>query len=164
MATRTLASTPAMLAGARSCYDHLAGRTGVGLFDGFFANGALIDPGRPRPRASDRKTEVRLGPTAGEVFAALGVEIDALAATKRRFAFACLDWTERRTYLGGALGAAIGTLAVPVIGVFSSNLMIGEAIHGHELVALAFIVTALVLVGRDGARAAARVGGPSAER
>jgi hypothetical protein len=107
MTARTLASTPAMLARARTCYDHLAGRAGVGLFNGLVARGAVIDPGRPAPRGTGRKIDVRLGPAAGEVFAALGIELESLPHTKRRLAFACLDWTERRAHLGGALGAAV---------------------------------------------------------
>jgi hypothetical protein len=36
-----------------------------------------------------------------------GVDVDAARASRRRFATACLDWTERRPHLGGALGARI---------------------------------------------------------
>ena len=36
-----------------------------------------------------------------------GVDIAAARESRRRFATACLDWTERRPHLGGALGARI---------------------------------------------------------
>ena len=38
---------------------------------------------------------------------ALGIDIEATRALRRRFAFACVDWSERRPHLGGALGAAL---------------------------------------------------------
>jgi hypothetical protein len=43
---------------------------------------------------------------------ALGVDLEATGALRRRFAYACLDWSERRPHIGGALGAAILTLAL----------------------------------------------------
>ncbi len=36
-----------------------------------------------------------------------GLNIGALERTRRRFAGACLDWTERKPHLNGALGAAM---------------------------------------------------------
>jgi DNA-binding transcriptional ArsR family regulator len=36
-----------------------------------------------------------------------GLNIGALERTRRRFAGACLDWTERKPHLNGALGAAV---------------------------------------------------------
>ena len=44
---------------------------------------------------------------APRLFASLGIDIDATRNLRRRFAYACLDWSERRPHLGGALGAAI---------------------------------------------------------
>jgi len=41
------------------------------------------------------------------VFRTLGVELDEAREKRRRFATACLDWTERQPHLGGALGAAL---------------------------------------------------------
>jgi hypothetical protein len=42
-------------------------------------------------------------------FAKLGIEIDELARGRRPLTRACLDWTERRHHLAGALGAALAT-------------------------------------------------------
>ena len=42
--------------------------------------------------------------------------------------------------------AAIGTLAIPVIGVYSSHLVLGEAVGVSELLALLLVLSALVLV------------------
>jgi DNA-binding transcriptional ArsR family regulator len=82
---------------ARTCYDHFAGVLGVGIAD------QLIE-----------RAFVVLGDEAGEVtadgaafLADLGVDL-ATARTKRRvFCRPCLDWTERRPHIGGAVGAAI---------------------------------------------------------
>lgn len=55
--------------------------------------------------------------------------------------------------------ASISTLAVPVVGVISSGLLLGEPIGWREVTALALVLAALflVLVGRDGAHAILRV-------
>jgi DNA-binding transcriptional ArsR family regulator len=86
---------------ARTCYDHIAGRLGVAVFDHLVAEGALLPPS-----AADNAT-VTLGPGAAAAFARLGVDIDAPLPRRRKPATTCLDWTERRPHLGGALGAAV---------------------------------------------------------
>ena len=48
----------------------------------------------------------------GKAFEALGIDIAEIRSLHRRFAFACLDWSERRWHLGGALGAALLKLAI----------------------------------------------------
>ena len=45
-------------------------------------------------------------------FETLGIAVAAARASRRRFAFQCLDWSERRPHLGGALGAAVLDLAL----------------------------------------------------
>ncbi len=92
--------TPPALRRARTCYDHLAGTLGVALYDRCTASRWLSVP--PRPDAAIDVT------AAGRAaFVALGIDLDALRATRRRFAYACLDWSERRPHLGGALAAAL---------------------------------------------------------
>ena len=39
--------------------------------------------------------------------AAFGIDLEAVRRSRRRFAGACLDWTQRRPHLNGALGAAV---------------------------------------------------------
>ena len=85
---------------ARTCYDHLAGRYGVALFDALLRQQAITAP-------TERRGDIELGPRGEEVFAKLGMDIAGLHHQRRRFAFACPDWTERRPHLGGALGAAL---------------------------------------------------------
>ncbi|MGH8013141.1 MAG: ArsR/SmtB family transcription factor [Candidatus Binataceae bacterium] len=98
------------LINARTCYDHLAGRLGVAVFEGLIANGAIValaipDAADQRSRQSWLKLE--LGPAAETVFGKLAIDTVAVARERRKFATACLDWTERRPHLGGALGAEL---------------------------------------------------------
>jgi len=94
---------------ARSCYDHVAGRLGVALFRTLVERRALRDVAA-QPRARKVRSglgEVALGERAHDVFGALAIDLDAVAAQRRQFATACNDWTESRPHLGGALGAAL---------------------------------------------------------
>lgn len=93
------------LIAARTCYDHLAGRYGVALFDALLAEGAIKVPGAMH-------AEVELGARGEEVFGKLGLNLSAVRRERRRFAFACPDWTERRPHLGGSLGAALWVCCV----------------------------------------------------
>jgi DNA-binding transcriptional ArsR family regulator len=82
-----------MLEDARTCYDHLAGRAGVRLLERLREDGHL---------AGEEVT-----PSGERLLAALGVDVAGARRARRRFAPECLDWTERRAHLGGALGAAL---------------------------------------------------------
>jgi DNA-binding transcriptional ArsR family regulator len=93
------------LAVARSCYDHPAGLLGVQILDGLVERQAL-EPSRGAGR------DIRLGRNADEVFVGMGVDPVAAGRKRRRLAFGCLDWTERRPHLGGALGSAMLTRLV----------------------------------------------------
>jgi len=95
---RTVRSVP--IARARTCYDHLAGRAGVAIFNALVTRKAVQAP-------DAAPGDIALGPRAGAVFGTLGVDLAAARSERRRFATACLDWTERRPHLGGALGAAL---------------------------------------------------------
>jgi hypothetical protein len=50
--------------------------------------------------------------SGAQALEALGLDVEAARARRRRFACACLDWSERRPHLGGALGAALLGLAL----------------------------------------------------
>ncbi|MGA7670728.1 MAG: metalloregulator ArsR/SmtB family transcription factor [Nitrolancea sp.] len=97
----------APLAAARTCYDHLAGALGVAVFDALVVAEAITPPDHEGPANLGPSGEVTLGPNAEHVFGRLGVDIASASATRRQFAYACRDWTERRFHLGGALGAEI---------------------------------------------------------
>jgi DNA-binding transcriptional ArsR family regulator len=107
--TRTLdeSSRLAALRTARTCYDHLAGRLGVAVFEGLVNQRALCAITVPPPQGRRVRSglgTVQLGPRADEVFPRLGVELE-----EAPHAMACLDWTEARPHLSGALGAAVCT-------------------------------------------------------
>ncbi len=93
-------NTPNYLRAARTCYDHIAGTLGVGLCDRMNALGWLS-------ASSDENETYDLTPKGAREFATLGIDVDATRLLRRRFAFPCLDWSERRFHLGGALGAAV---------------------------------------------------------
>lgn len=94
-------TTPDRLQRARTCYDHIAGTLGVTLYDRVWALGWLEgDPGGDQP-AYDLTD---LGATA---LRRLGGDPDSLRRSRRRLAFDCLDWSERRPHLAGALGAEL---------------------------------------------------------
>jgi DNA-binding transcriptional ArsR family regulator len=92
-------TAPKRLRAARTCYDHLAGTLGVQLHDRLRALGWL-----------DRA--YLLTPSGAQALDSMGIDIEAARKARRRFAFACLDWSERRSHLGGAMGAALLKLAL----------------------------------------------------
>jgi DNA-binding transcriptional ArsR family regulator len=87
----------AAMATARTCYDHLAGRVGVAVHDALVSGGALAAGG----------DGYQLTDAGGRRFAEVGVAVDAVRASRRAFARPCLDFTERRPHLAGALGGAL---------------------------------------------------------
>lgn len=87
---------------ARTCYDHLAGTLGVAILGGMLGKLWLA-----AGQDSYLVTE------AGELgLAELGVDVTAARAARRSFARPCLDWTERRPHLAGALGAGVATALI----------------------------------------------------
>jgi DNA-binding transcriptional ArsR family regulator len=91
---------------ARTCYDHLAGKVGVKLFNVLLEKKAIQYSGEYVEDRPFAMKDMELGPGAKPIFEKLGVDLASLNA-RRRFAFACMDWTERTPHLAGALGAAI---------------------------------------------------------
>jgi DNA-binding transcriptional ArsR family regulator len=89
---------------ARTCYDHLAGVAGVELCDALLRLGwiepLMEQPGRFQPSytLTDRGRQQLL---------ARDVALPEAGRGRRRFAYACPDWTEDRPHVGGALGAAL---------------------------------------------------------
>ena len=82
---------------ARSCYDHLAGDLAVKMFDGFVARRLLVRRG----------DALRLTREGQDFFECAGIDIGELDSGRRPLCRPCLDWSERRSHLGGTLGAAI---------------------------------------------------------
>lgn len=94
-------NTPTRLRAARVCYDHLAGQLGVSLHDRFKQLKWLS---RASGEAEDAYELTAEGVKALE---SLGVDLEETRKLRRRFAYACLDWSERRPHIGGALGSAL---------------------------------------------------------
>ena len=95
--TPATAPRDAALRSCRMCYDHLAGELGVAIADALVSHRAIaLEHGA-----------FALGRAGPAVFRRLGVEVEALLGGRRPLTRACLDWTERREHLGGALGAAL---------------------------------------------------------
>ena len=100
--TRTRHYRPAWMSdealrSARTCYDHLAGRLGVALA------ASLAD--RRYVRLDEDGGEVT--PEGARFFEELGLDLAGAAGRRRRFCRPCIDWSERRPHLGGAVGAAL---------------------------------------------------------
>jgi DNA-binding transcriptional ArsR family regulator len=82
---------------ARTCYDHLAGQLGVELTRTFMVRGFL--------READG--EYRITEEGKRWFSDFGIDVEAIRKKRRSLARPCLDWSERRHHLAGALGAAL---------------------------------------------------------
>ena len=82
---------------ARSCYDHLAGRVAVALFDHWIAADVLTRNGE----------SVELTARGREFLSERGLDIEGLEGRRRPVCRTCIDWSERRNHLGGGLGAAV---------------------------------------------------------
>jgi DNA-binding transcriptional ArsR family regulator len=85
---------------ARTCYDHLAGSLGVALTAAMVDQGWLVPSGR----------DFDVTPQGQAFLGKLGVDLAAARKLRRAFARQCLDWTERRVHLAGALGASFAAL------------------------------------------------------
>jgi DNA-binding transcriptional ArsR family regulator len=82
---------------ARTCYNHLAGSLGVRLTAAIVDRGFLREVGR----------DYQLTRKGAEWFSDLAIDIGSLRRSGRVFARQCLDWSERRNHLAGALGSAL---------------------------------------------------------
>jgi DNA-binding transcriptional ArsR family regulator len=91
-----LSRAPADLRFARSCYDHLAGELGVRLHEHLLARGDL----------AGARDGLHVTDAGRRLFAELGVPIPEPVG-RRPVVRPCLDWTERRDHLGGALAAGL---------------------------------------------------------
>ena len=81
---------------ARTCYDHLAGRLGVVVTEGLLEKKYLVE----------KNLDYALTMAGEQWFADFGIDVITLKHSRRSLARRCLDWSERRPHLAGALGAA----------------------------------------------------------
>jgi DNA-binding transcriptional ArsR family regulator len=82
---------------ARICYDHLAGELGVTAYEALLRHGVIENP----------RGALELSRYGAEWFRRLGIDTAAAARQRRTFCRPCMDWSERRHHLAGALGAAL---------------------------------------------------------
>jgi DNA-binding transcriptional ArsR family regulator len=100
---------------SRTCYDHLAGSLGVALMSAFVDQGLLrrertdsASGSRPdQPASYGRQATYRLTARGAERFTGFGIDVDELVRGRRPVVRYCVDWSERRHHLAGALGAAL---------------------------------------------------------
>jgi len=82
---------------ARTCYDHLAGKLGIQLTASLLKMGVLDE--------NHQQFEVT---ASGEAFFKnFRIDLDQARAKRRSFSHKCLDWSERRHHLAGALGSVL---------------------------------------------------------
>lgn len=93
-------NTPGRLRSARTCYDHLAGTVAVAVHDHWLGTGWLV------PEGLAETGSYALSDAGQVALGKVGLDLEAANAKRRRFACACLDWSERKPHVGGALGAA----------------------------------------------------------
>lgn len=86
-----------LLQDARTCYDHLAGKLGVQLTESMLNAGYLTLEGK----------QFVLTDEGILFFTTFGIDLTALKRKRRSFSHACLDWSERRYHLAGALGCEL---------------------------------------------------------
>ncbi len=87
---------------ARFCYDHFAGRLGVLLTNGLLAQGYLIRQG----------DDFSVTDSGAVLFDNFGIDLASARGRRRAFARACMDWSERRPHVAGALGAALAARCI----------------------------------------------------
>jgi DNA-binding transcriptional ArsR family regulator len=83
---------------ARTCFDHLAGLLGVAVTTALQRHDYIRQDGAEGYIAT---------PKGKTWFAGMEIDCDQLEKERRAFATRCLDWSERRSHIGGALGAAL---------------------------------------------------------
>jgi len=94
---RPLSRQARELSAARICYDHLAGRLSVDLTDSLITHEYIV--------VGDEVAEITRAGT--RFLTEFGIDPSALSSKRRHFCRLCIDWTERRPHIAGAVGAAL---------------------------------------------------------
>ncbi len=97
----------AALAEARTCYDHLAGRAGVELLAGLLRRGLLEEKSGRTDRGDTSTHRFEVTGAGAMELGSFGLNLLQIRRSRRQFAGTCIDWTQRRRHLNGALAAAI---------------------------------------------------------
>jgi hypothetical protein len=121
---------------ARTCYDHLAGRLGVELLRALLASGVLTGhdgtfrPGVDRLSSRGRDPIYRLTEAGIARLDGLGVDMGQIGDPRSAVTH-CVDWTEQRHHLSGALGAGLATRFFELSWIRQAER--GRAVHVTEL-------------------------------
>lgn len=124
-------TTPSRLRNARTCYDHMAGALAVSLHNHFKEMRWIVT----KVSGGDDKT-YDLTPKGLKALEELGIDVAATRTMRRRFAYACLDWSERQPHLGGALAAALLKTMLKrkwVLGDLDSRALSVTSLGRHEV-------------------------------
>jgi DNA-binding transcriptional ArsR family regulator len=97
---------------ARMCYDHLAGYIGVGVAEALVRRSLIAPRGR----------EFRITKSGTAWLREFGIDPDSLRESRRILATQCLDWSERRPHVGGALGTALADRMIALGWIARSRL------------------------------------------
>lgn len=81
----------------RTCYDHLAGKTGVAITDSLLRQKIILI----------KENDFMLSPKGKIWFSSIGIQVDDLQTGRRPLLRRCLDWSERRPHMAGTLGALL---------------------------------------------------------
>ncbi|AFQ12298.1 TPA: winged helix-turn-helix domain-containing protein [Bacillus pacificus] len=79
---------------ARTCYDHLAGKLGVEIANALLRKEVLVK----------NETDFQVTKIGEKFFYGLDIDLEKLQTKRRAFSKCCLDWTERKHHIAGALG------------------------------------------------------------
>ncbi|WP_339293288.1 winged helix-turn-helix domain-containing protein [Paenibacillus sp. FSL W8-0187] len=82
---------------ARTCYDHLAGNLGIQLTNSLLSAGVI----------SEVEDQYMVTEKGENFFKEFQIDLSRVKRQRRSFAHRCLDWSERRHHLAGALGHAL---------------------------------------------------------
>lgn len=94
-------STPESMRRARTCYDHMAGSVAVAMHDRFIEEDWLVS------HVGGGATAYEVTDSGARTLFRLGIDVAEMRGLRRRFAYGCLDWSERRPHIAGALGSAL---------------------------------------------------------
>lgn len=129
---------------ARTCYDHLAGAVGVALRDGMVRTGLI-----------DARAGLAVTDTGRDALAELGVTLPM--TTTGPVLQDCLDWTERREHLSGALPAALLTQALTCGWVSHRS---DRVLQIHRTAVIPFATLGVDLEALQGADGGVKLEGP----
>jgi hypothetical protein len=84
----------------------MAGAVAVALHDHFLGEGWLVSD------LGGKGNAYAVSDAGARILGRLGIQVAAMKDLRRRLAYGCLDWSERRPHIAGALGSELLKYAV----------------------------------------------------